>query len=92
MRFATERRGDLAFDPTMHTAAGRGSGESTMETFLGGLAFAGFILAQFAAVVAVQRESRIHQPKSFDSERFDSARFDSAHLDHLQRVIRNSAG
>ena len=58
-----------------------------METFLGGLAFAGFILAQFAAVVAVQRESKIRQPKSFDSERFETA-----HFDHLQRVIRNSAG
>ena len=90
VRFATERRGDLAFDTAMRATGGRGSMESTMDALLGDLAFAAFILAQFAAVVAVHTESKIRRPKSFDSPRVDPRT--SAHFDHLAWVIRNSGG
>jgi hypothetical protein len=49
----------------------RTSEESTMDTLLCGLAFAAFILAQVAAVVAVHAESNIRQSNAFDAARFD---------------------
>jgi hypothetical protein len=42
-----------------------------MDTLLCGLAFAAFILAQVAAVVAVHGENNIRQPNAFDAARFD---------------------
>jgi hypothetical protein len=40
-----------------------------MDLLLGGLAFAAIIFGQFSAVVAVQGESKSHQPEAFDTYR-----------------------
>jgi hypothetical protein len=40
-----------------------------METLLGGLAFAVFLLAQVAAVVAVHAERKTHRPNAFEGVR-----------------------
>jgi hypothetical protein len=53
-----------------------------METLLAGLVFAAFVLAQFAAVIAVHAERKRGQRDVFDATRFD----------HLARLIRNSGG
>jgi hypothetical protein len=58
------------------------SEESTMETLLGALAFAAFVLAQVAAVVAVHAESERRQPHPFDATR----------LDPRARVIQDCGG
>jgi hypothetical protein len=42
-----------------------------METLLGALAFAAFMLAQVAAVVAVHAERERRQPAPFDATRLD---------------------
>ena len=42
-----------------------------METLLGGLAFVGFLLAQVAAVVAVQAASNSGQSQAYDAIRRD---------------------
>ena len=52
-----------------------------MDTLLSGLAFAGFLVAQIAAVIAVSAERQARAPEAF-----------SARFDHLARVIRNSGG
>ena len=43
-----------------------------METLLGALVFAAFVLAQVAAVVAVHAESERRQPHQLDATRVDS--------------------
>jgi len=53
-----------------------------MGTLLGSLAFALFIFAQVAAVVAVQAERKSRRTEALDSP----------HFDHLTRFIRNSGG
>jgi hypothetical protein len=53
-----------------------------METLLGALAFAAFVLAQVAAVVAVHAESERRQPRPFDAAR----------LDPRARVIQDCGG
>jgi hypothetical protein len=42
-----------------------------MDTLLGALAFAAFILAQVGAVVAVHAERERRQPHPFDATRLD---------------------
>jgi hypothetical protein len=56
---------------TMRKEADSTSEESTMETLLGALAFAAFMLAQVAAVVAVHAERERRQPAPFDATRLD---------------------
>ena len=46
------------------------------------LVFAGFVLSQVAAVVAVHAERKNRHPDAFDAGPFD----------HLTRLIRNSGG
>ena len=53
-----------------------------MDTLLGGLVFAGFILTQVAAVVAIHAERKSRQPDAFEATR----------LDHRARVIWDSGG
>ena len=47
------------------------SEESKMETLLGALAFAAFMLAQLAAVVTVHAERERRQPYPLDATRLD---------------------
>jgi hypothetical protein len=42
-----------------------------METLLGAVVFAAFVLAQVAAVVAVHAERERRQPSPFDATRLD---------------------
>jgi hypothetical protein len=53
-----------------------------MDTLLGSLAFAVFIFAQVAAVIAVHAERKRRGPEELDAARFD----------HLTRLVRNSGG
>jgi hypothetical protein len=53
-----------------------------MDTLLGSLAFAAFILAQVTAVIAVHAEGKRRGPQELGTAR----------LDHLTRLIRNSGG
>jgi hypothetical protein len=52
-----------------------------MDTLLSALAFAAFIVAQVAAVIAVHAERQARPSEAL-----------GARLDHLARVIRNSGG
>jgi hypothetical protein len=42
-----------------------------MDSLLTGLAFAAFVLVQFAAIVAVHSETRGRRSQAFDASRFD---------------------
>ena len=53
-----------------------------MSTFLGALAFAAFVLAQIAAVVALHRAKNARQPQGFDE----------AQRDPRVRLIEHSGG
>ena len=53
-----------------------------MDTLLGSLAFAAFILAQVTTVIAVHAERKRHGPEELGAARWD----------HLTRLIRHSGG